>query len=66
MRMNTASRSGVRTSELWLILAFFGVVLLSGTTYFTVPTEHITMLSILAFGYGGGRIMLKNTLAKQA
>lgn len=62
--MQTVTRAGARTSEFWLVLAFFGAVLLNGTAHFEIPTEQMTMLAAAAFGYAGGRTVLKNTLAR--
>lgn len=52
------------TSEFWLILVFISVVVLNGTPYVDIDGEHIALLATLAFGYGGGRTLIKNTLAK--
>ncbi len=62
----TISRQGIRTSEFWLILLFFAVVVLNGTSFVTLPGEDIALLATLTFGYGGGRTVLKNALAKTA
>lgn len=59
----TISRQGIKTSEFWLILLFFAVVVLNGTRFVSLPGEDIAMLAALSFGYGGGRTVLKNTLA---
>ena len=59
----TISRKGIRTSEFWLVLIFFAVVVLNGTPFVTPPGEDIAMLAALTFGYGGGRTVLKNALA---
>ena len=58
------TRPGTKTSEFWLVLLFFGVVVLNGTPYVDIAGEHIAMLATLAFGYGGGRTLLKKDLAK--
>ena len=58
------TRKGLQTSEFWLVVIFFAVVLLNGTTFFTIPSEHIVMLATLAFGYGGGRNLLKTAIAR--
>ena len=62
----TISRQGIKTSEFWLILLFFAVVLLNGTSFVNLPGEDIAMLAALSFGYGGGRTVLKNSLAARA
>lgn len=62
--METVTRSGKMTSEFWLILVFISVVVLNGTPYVDIDGEHIALLATLAFGYGGGRTLLKNSLAK--
>ena len=62
--METVTRAGAKTSEFWLVLAFFGAVLINGTPFVDIPTEHMTMLAAAAFGYAGGRTVLKNSLAK--
>lgn len=63
---DTITRKGMTTSEFRLVLLFFAVVLANGTRYIDIPVEQMTMLATLAFGYGGGRLMLKNTMAKGA
>ena len=62
----TISRQGIKTSEFWLILLFFAVVVLNGTAFVSLPGEDIAMLAALTFGYGGGRTVLKNALAGRA
>ena len=62
--METVTRSGKMTSEFWLVLVFIGVVVLNGTPYVDIDGENIALLATLAFGYGGGRTLIKNTLAK--
>ena len=58
------TRKGRQTSEFWLVVSFFAVVLLNGTDLFTIPSEQIVLLATLAFGYGGGRTLLKNAIAR--
>ncbi len=60
------TRSGSRTSEFWLALAFFGVVVINGTPYVEIAGAEMSMLFAAAFGYAGGRTLLKNTAAKKA
>ena len=60
----TVVRKGLQTSEFWLVLLLFAIVVLNGTSYVTVPGEHIALLASLAFGYGGGRTLLKHGLTK--
>ena len=62
--MDTVTRAGTKTSEFWLVLAFFGTVILNGTSYVEIATDQMTMLAAAAFGYAGGRTVLKNSLAK--
>ena len=62
--METVTRAGAKTSEFWLVLAFFGTVILNGTRFVEIPMEQMTMLAAAAFGYAGGRTVLKNSLAK--
>ncbi len=60
----TVVRKGLQTSEFRLILLLFAIVVLNGTPYVAIPGEHIALLASLAFGYGGGRTLLKNSLTK--
>ena len=60
------TRAGSRTSEFWLALAFFGAVIINGTHYVDIPGTEMAMLFSAAFGYAGGRTLLKNTAAKKA
>ena len=60
----TVTRAGGKTSEFWLLLAFFGIVLANGTAAISIPTDQMTMLATLAGGWAGGRTLLKNSLAK--
>ena len=60
----TVVRKGLQTSEFQLVLLLFAVVVLNGTPYVAIPGEHIALLASLAFGYGGGRTLLKNSLTK--
>ena len=62
--MDIIKRDGKATSEFWTLLAFFGVVLADGTRFVDISGENMAMLAALAFGYGGGRALLKNTAAK--
>lgn len=62
---DTVARKGAKTSEFYGLLLFVAVVLANGTEFVTIPSEHIAMIATLAFGYGGGRTLLKNTLAKK-
>ncbi len=62
----TVVRKGLLTSEFWLVLMLFGVVVVNGTPYVAIPGEHIALLASLAFGYGGGRTLLKNSLTNKA
>ena len=58
-------RPGVKSSEFWLIIAYFATVIIAGTGYVTISDGQLGMLATLAFGYAGGRTLLKNTIAKQ-
>ena len=60
----TVVRKGLQTSEFQLVLLLFAIVALNGTPYVAIPGEHIALLASLAFGYGGGRTLLKNNLTK--
>ncbi len=60
----TVVRKGLQTSEFRLILLLFAIVILNGTPYVAIPGEHIALLASLAFGYGGGRTLLKNSLTR--
>ena len=59
----TVTRAGAKTSEFWLILAFFGVVLLNGTDYVAIDGDHLAMLAGLAGGNLFGRTWLKQRVA---
>ena len=61
----TVTRKGLQTSEFQLVLLLFAIVVLNGTPYMAIPGEHIALLASLAFGYGGGRTLLKNSLTKR-
>ena len=60
----TVTRKGLQTSEFWLVLLLFAIVVLNGTSYVAIPGEHVALLASLAFGYGGGRTLLKHGLTK--
>ena len=60
----TVTRKGLQTSEFRLVLLLFAIVVLNGTPYVAIPGEHIALLASLAFGYGGGRTLLKNGLTR--
>ncbi len=60
------TRAGSRTSEFWLALAFFAAVIVNGTPYVDIPGTEMAMLFSAAFGYAGGRTLLKNTAVKKA
>lgn len=60
----TVTRAGKATSEFWLLIAFFVVVVVNGTDFVNIPVEQVTMLAAGAFGYTGGRTFLKNSIAK--
>ncbi|MDJ0944215.1 MAG: hypothetical protein QNJ30_12155 [Kiloniellales bacterium] len=60
----TVVRKGLQTSEFWLVLLLFAIVVANGTPQVAIPGEHIALLASLAFGYGGGRTLLKSNLTK--
>lgn len=64
--MDIISRSGRSSSEFWTLIAYFAVVLADGTRFVNISGENMAILAALAFGYGGGRALLKNTVAKGA
>ena len=55
---------GLKTSEFWLVMAFVASVLLDGSPLVNVDPTNMTLLAVATFGYGGGRTLLKNSLAK--
>lgn len=61
MNEETVSRSGVLTTEFWCAVMFVVVILANGTQWVEIPGDHIMLLAAVLFGYGGGRMLLKNT-----
>ncbi len=59
------ARSGKSSSEFYGMLLFVFVILVNGTEFVNIPGQQIAMVATLIFGYGGGRVLLKNTVAKK-
>ena len=62
--MNPEKRTGWKTTEFRSMLVFMALVIANGTPYISIPESQVAMIAALVFGYGGGRLLLKNTLAK--
>lgn len=58
------TRPGLKTSEFVGLLLTFAMILADGTAYVEVPSEYVMLFGAMATAYGGGRTLLKNTLAK--
>ena len=62
----TATRKGMATSEFLGLLLTFAMILADGTPLIEIPSEYIMLFGGMATAYGGGRTLLKNTMAKGA
>ena len=60
----TVTRKGVMTSEFAGMILTFVTIIANGTRFVEIPGDQIILLAGMATAYGGGRTLLKNTLAK--
>ena len=50
---------GIKTSEIWVLIAYMATILANGTTFINVPWEVMTAAMIPVTAYLAGRSVVK-------